>query len=110
MVDKKSRLMTDSLQAYRNIGPEFEGGHETVDHTKGEYARGDVHVNTCESYFALLKRGIHGAFHHVGKHHLHRYADEFAFRWNHRKTTDANRTEAALRLAPGARLTYHPVA
>lgn len=107
-VDKQARLLTDGLQAYKKLGPAYRG-HESVDHMHGEYARGDVHVNSAESYFALLKRGVHGTFHHVGKHHLHRYCDEFAFRWNHRKTTDGERTKAALRLAPGCRLTYKPL-
>lgn len=107
MTDSDSDLMTDGLQAYKAIGKRFRT-HESVDHTAGEYSRGDAHVNTAESFFALLKRGIHGSFHHVGKQHLHRYCDEFAFRWNHRKTTDARRTEAALKLAPGCRLAYKP--
>jgi transposase-like protein len=106
MVDKKARLLTDELQTYKKLGRAFEGGHESVCHSKGEYARGDVHCNAAESYFALLKRGIHGAFHHVSKQHLHRYCDEFAFRWNHRKLTDGQRTRAALQLAPGTRLVY----
>lgn len=105
MTDPNSALMTDGLAAYRRIGKRFQK-HESVDHTAGEYARGDAHVNTAEAFFALLKRGIHGTFHHVGKQHLQRYCDEFAFRWNHRKTTDAERTESALRLAPGCRLKY----
>lgn len=104
-VSKDAHLMTDQLQAYKKLGPAFRK-HSTVDHSKGEYARGDVHCNSAESFFSLLKRGVHGTFHHVGKQHLQRYCDEFAFRWNHRKTTDAARTEAAIRLAPGARLTY----
>ena len=99
MVDKsRSRLMTDDLKAYRKIGRTFAHGHAWVQHNIGEYARGDAHVNTCESFFALLKRGIHGSFHHVSRQHLQRYCDEFSFRWNHRKTTDAQRTELALRL------------
>lgn len=107
VVDKdKSRLMTDDLRTYRTIGRTFQGGHKWVQHNIKEYARGDAHVNTCESFFALLKRGIHGSFHHVSKQHLQRYCDEFAFRWNHRKTTDSQRTEAALKLAPGCRLAY----
>ncbi len=105
MVDKNAVLMTDGLQAYRKLGPSFTA-HEWVDHTKGEYARGNAHVNHAESYFALLKRGVHGTFHHVSREHLGRYADEFAFRWNHRKVKDGQRMEAALRLAPGCRLTY----
>lgn len=46
----------------------------------GEYARGNVHTNTAESWFALLKRGVYGTFHHVSDQHLDRYVAEFAFR------------------------------
>ena len=106
-VDKgASRLMTDDLKTYRSIGREFHGGHKWVQHNIQQYSYRGAHVNTAESFFALLKRGIHGSFHHVSKQHLHRYCDEFAFRWNHRKATDAERTRAALRLAPGCRLRY----
>lgn len=110
MVSKDAELHTDGFGPYKRIGKSFRK-HESVDHTKGEYARKSdsgvsVHCNSAESYFALLKRGIHGTFHHVGTRHLHRYADEFAFRWNHRKTTDHERMEVALRQAPGARLLY----
>jgi len=105
MVDDNATLHTDELTAYKVIGRRFKQ-HETVNHSKGEYERDGVHVNSAESFFALLKRGVHGTFHHVGKQHLQRYCDEFSFRWNHRKTTDAERTEAALKLAPGCRLTY----
>jgi hypothetical protein len=104
-VDSGATLMTDELQAYRKITGRF-AAHKTVHHKSGEYARGDVHCNTAESFFALLKRGIHGTFHHVGRQHLHRYADEFAFRFSHRKVSDAERTEAAISCAPGKRLTY----
>jgi len=104
---EKTRLMTDDFPTYRrSIAKMFPGRHESVRHNKGEYSRGDVHVNTAESFFALLKRGVHGTFHSVSKQHLQRYCDEFAFRWNHRKTTDGERTEAALKLAPGCRLVY----
>ena len=54
------------------------GGHHRVDHDAGEYARGEAHVNTAESFFALLKRGIVGSFHHISPEHLHRYCDEFS--------------------------------
>ena len=43
-----------------------------VNHSEKEYVRGDVHVNTAEGYFSILKRGINGVYHHVGKRHLHR--------------------------------------
>lgn len=105
-VSRRAKLMTDQFRPYRSIGPEFFGGHEAVKHSAGEYVRGEAHVNTAESYFALLKRGIHGAFHHVSRKHLHRYCDEFAFRWNHRHTTDGERTIAAIMKVGGKRLMY----
>jgi ISXO2-like transposase domain len=57
--------MTDAWRGYITVGREFAGGHHRVDHGAGEYARGKAHVNTAESFFALLKRGIVGSFHHV---------------------------------------------
>jgi transposase-like protein len=108
-VDKGARIMTDELPSYTGIGKEFDGGHEVVHHGEGEYVRGkdhDIHVNEAESYFALLKRGIHGTFHHVSKKHLHRYCDEFNFRWDERKTTDGERTVAAIKGGEGKRLVY----
>jgi transposase-like protein len=105
-VDRGSRVMTDELMAYRGIGKEFAGGHHMVSHSKGEYARGDASVNEAESYFALLKRGIVGSFHHVSKQHLDRYCDEFSFRWNHRKISDSDRTVEAIKSGEGKRLMY----
>jgi transposase-like protein len=104
---KDSCIMTDEWLPYRGIGKEFSGGHQTVRHNLREYARNDVSTNTVESYFALLKRGIHGAFHHVSKVHLHRYCDEFSFRWNHRKIDDGERTIEAIRGSDGKRLIYN---
>jgi transposase-like protein len=100
----ESALMTDEYRAYPAIGARFARGHKTVKHSAGEYARGEAHVNTAESFFALFKRGVHGAFHHISKKHLHRYCEEFEFRWDHRKTTDARRTVRALRQSEGCRL------
>lgn len=101
-----STIYTDENPAYKNIGRRFKGGHKTIKHSHEIYAIGDITTNTVESYFALMKRGIHGAYHHVSKRHLDRYCDEFSFRWNYRKVTDGERTEAALRQAPGRRLMY----
>ena len=108
-VDQGARIMTDELRSYSGIGKEFTGGHTTVNHGNGEYARGkdnDININSAESYFALLKRGIHGTFHHVSVKHLSRYCDEFSFRWANRKTTDGERAVAAIRGSEGKRLAY----
>jgi hypothetical protein len=108
-IDKGATLMTDSWRGYILVGREFEGGHHRVDHGSGEYARGEAHVNTAESFFALLKRGIVGSFHHVSPEHLHRYCDEFSFRWDYRSINDSARTEIAIRQTYGKRLTYKPL-
>jgi transposase-like protein len=105
-VDRSSRLMTDEWKSYVGIGKEFAGGHERVNHSKGEYARGDASTNEVEAYFALLKRGVMDSFHHVSKKHLGRYCDEFSFRWNNRKISDAERTVHAIELSEGCRLMY----
>jgi ISXO2-like transposase domain len=101
-VDLSATFMTDSWRGYIMVGREFTGGHHRVDHGAGEYARGEAHVNTAESFFALLKRGIVGSFHHVSPEHLHRYCDEFSFRWDLRSVTDSARTEAAIRQTKGS--------
>ena len=107
-VHKDSRIMTDEWASYVGIGREFKGGHEVVNHGKDEFVRGDSFTNTVESYFALLKRGVHGIFHHVSKEHLHRYCDEFSFRWNHRKIDDGERMIEAVKGIAGKRLMYKP--
>ena len=63
-------------------------------------------MNSAESYFSLLDRGIMGTFHHVSDKHLDRYCNEFSFRWNHRKVKDGKRTSAAVRGFDGKRLEY----
>tara|TARA_B100000315_G_C14544155_1_gene572390 strand:+ start:106 stop:1047 length:942 start_codon:yes stop_codon:yes gene_type:complete len=105
-VNKKSTIMTDEWKSYRGIGKDFQGGHKVVNHGQGEYVNDDISTNTAESYFALLKRGVHGTFHHISKTHLHRYCDEFSFRWNFRKVTDGERAVEAIKGIVGKRLVY----
>lgn len=105
-VDRDSRIITDEWAGYSRVGFGFNGGHVTVNHSAGEYVRGDVYTNTAESFFALFKRGIVGAFHSVSKRHPWRYADEFEFHWNHRKVSDHERMLSAIARMGGKRLTY----
>ena len=104
-VDKSAHIMTDEWQSYDGLDKEY-ASHETVDHGRGEYARGNVYTNTAESWTALLKRGIVGTFHHVSEKHLDRYVGEFAFRWDNRKVDDGQRTINALKGIEGKRLYY----
>lgn len=105
-VHNSARIITDENKSYIGIGREYLGGHMSVNHSAGEYARGDVNSNTAESFFATLKRGIYGTFHAVSKKHLHRYVNEFAFRWNTRKIDDGKRVVSAIKGADGKRLMY----
>lgn len=100
-----SHIMTDKLSAYRSIDEDFIK-HETVDHQRKEYVRGEAHVNTLEGWFSLLKRGLNGTYHHVSPQHLDRYIGEFQFRYNARKVKDSERALRAVKGVEGKRLVY----
>jgi transposase-like protein len=104
-VDPSARLMTDEWKSYKKVGKRM-ADHQTVAHSYGEYVRGDVYTNTVEGFFAILKRGVDGIYHHVSRAHLDRYLSEFDFRYNHRGVSDAQRTVSALEGAEGKRLKY----
>ncbi|MBI5278837.1 MAG: IS1595 family transposase [Burkholderiales bacterium] len=110
-ITKTARLMTDEGSFYIKPGKHF-ASHETVNHSAGEYSRGDVTSNTAESSFAILKRGLMGTFHNVSEQHLQRYCNEFDFRWNTRQSrgfNDVDRFDSALYGIKGKRLTYRRV-
>lgn len=109
-VDENATIFTDELNVYNGIGNHF-AGHHAIKHKAKEYVLYDedgtcVTTNTVESYFALLKRGHYGIFHHYSKQHMHRYCHEFSFRWDHRKASDGERMVAAIEGAEGKRLKY----
>lgn len=109
-VAKEAIIMTDENRSYMGVR-DVPGGHRTVKHCINEYARVDpdgvlVSTNTAESFFCLLKRGHYGVFHQLSKKHLHRYCNEFSFRWNHRKMKDGERMAEAIRGVEGKRLFY----
>jgi len=107
-IAKEARLMTDEAGYYIPLGNAF-ASHDSVNHAKGEYGRGEVHTNTAEGYFSVFKRGMKGVYQHCSKKHLHRYVAEFEFRYNHRSANgveDRDRAQIALRGIKGKRLTY----
>ncbi len=113
-VHPDSTLHTDGAQYYKGLWN--IAGHESVDHSKGEYARpglrGTVHVNTLEGFFSVFKRGMVGIYQHCESQHLHRYVAEFDFRQNTRErlgVDDAKRAEIALAGFKGKRLTYETI-
>jgi transposase-like protein len=102
---RESRIVTDNASYYDWTSREF-AQHESVNHVLHEYARGDVTTNTVEGFFSILKRGLIGTYHHVGRYHLPAYLNEFDFRYNHRSVSDVERTVAALQGITGKRLFY----
>lgn len=105
-VDPSAILHTDEYPHYARVGKSYK--HETVEHGKEEFRRGNVTTNGVESVFAVLKRGLHGVYHHASPKHLGRYVDEFTFRLNdgnvRRHTWD--RLDSFVDAVAGKRLTY----
>ena len=107
-VHRETRLHTDESRLYTKVGANFKT-HETVVHSRKEYARGDVTTNSVEGYFSIFKRGMKGVYQHCGEKHLHRYLAEYDFRFNHRVAlgfNDGDRAALAVKNAAGKRLTY----
>jgi transposase-like protein len=105
---RTSHLMSDEATAYVAIGWNF-ASHGSVKHSADEYVRGNIHTNTIEGFFSILKRGVYGVYQHVSESHLKRYLAEFDFRYSNREklgVNDVGRAEIALKGAKGKRLTY----
>lgn len=102
-----SMIHTDEHAGYAGlVQADFQ--HETINHNAGEYVRDGVTTNSIESVWAVLKRGLHGVYHHTSKKHLGRYVDEFSFRLNdgnvRRHTLD--RLDSFVNATVGNRITY----
>jgi transposase-like protein len=107
-ISRESYLMTDQASWYKTVGKEY-ADHGSVDHSKFEYARGEISSNTVEGYFSIFKRGMKGVYQHCSEKHLHRYLSEFDFRYSNRVglgVGDEERSERAMKGIVGKRLTY----
>jgi transposase-like protein len=106
-VEVGSMLHTDEHSGYNGLNGLFFQ-HETINHGAGEYVRSGVTTNSIESVWAVLKRGLHGVYHHASDKHLARYVDEFTFRLNDgdvkRHTLD--RLDSLVDATAGRRITY----
>ena len=104
----ESVVFTDEYASYNGL--EGEGyTHRRINHSAGVYVMGDVHTNTIEGFWSLVKRGITGVYHHVSPQHLKRYLAEYDFRYNERSALsvdDAERTMKAVQGVVGKRMTY----
>lgn len=112
-VSQKAVVNTDEHPSYKQPLKQWKA-HQAVNHSRGEYQRQNqdgsrASTNTAESFFSLFKRAIIGAWHHISREHLPRYANEFAFRWNTRHHADGQRLATFARWIEGKRLTYRQV-
>lgn len=86
----KSTVYTDEYKSYtglpylKNNGESLGYDHRRINHSQGIYVQGDIHTNSVEGFWSLLKRGIGGTYHAVSQKFLQTYLDEYSFRYNHR--------------------------
>jgi transposase-like protein len=81
-----SMIFTEEWKSYTGLRHHF-ASHRRIQHRQKVYVRGDVHTNTIEGFFGLLKTGIRGVYHAVSREYLQSYLDEYAWRYNHRHDT-----------------------
>ncbi len=93
-VPEKSTLYTDNASVYKKLHKSYN--HGSVDHALSVYVDGEVHTNTIENFWSILKRGIYGIYHQVSDKHITRYLDEFAARFNTRDLTPQERFDGFL--------------
>ena len=77
-------MYTDEFQAYNTVAKGKRYIHRRIRHADGIYVRGDIHTNTVEGLWSLIKRGIGGVYHSVSPDNLQSYLDEYCFRYNRR--------------------------
>jgi hypothetical protein len=110
-MDGETTIYSDALKSYEPVTPAGWRPsdlyiHKVIDHAEA-YAIGNVHTNGMENFWSLLKRTIKGTYVSVEPFHLFRYLDEQAFRFNHRKMSDAARFALAAASTFGKRLTFN---
>lgn len=98
-----SNLFSDEAHAYLKVGKDY--AHKVINHAE-TYVNGNIHTNSIESFWSLLKRGLKGTYVSVEPFHLFRYLDEQSFRFNTRKDNDQGRFMSAVSSVAGKRVEY----
>jgi transposase-like protein len=102
-IEADAAIFSDELKSYDDLERDYQ--HAIINHAV-EYVNGNVHTNTMENFWSLLKRGLRGTYISVEPFHLFRYIDEQAFRYNTRNLTDAERFATVMKQIVGRRVTY----
>ncbi len=98
-VDPKVRVITDEHHAYKDLNIRYT--HDTIKHSSRIYVQGDIHTNTIENYWSVVKRCVYGTYHQLSGKHLQAYLHEFTFRYDTRKQTEEERFDVALKRCEG---------
>jgi transposase-like protein len=106
-VESGATIHSDESRAYFNLRKDYN--HASVNHSKSEYSLKGVTTNSVESVFAVLKRGLHGVYHHASPKHIKRYVDEFTWRLNdgNVKRHSLQRLDSFVDAVAGKRITYN---
>jgi transposase-like protein len=104
-ISKDATVVTDGLRAYRKLGDSYKL-HVVVNHANDEWTKGEFSTNTIEGFWSIFKRGIIGVYHQTSPKHLHRYCDEFSYRYENRDTTSVQKFANAVAGTNKARITY----
>lgn len=104
VVHPESTVYTDDHRGYKPLKKKFR--HTSVRHSVSEYVKNQAHTNGIESFWALLKRGYHGTYHHISEKHLNRYVQEFAGRFNIRELDTHRQMSFVVKGMDGKRLKY----
>jgi transposase-like protein len=106
LVEKGSTLMTDGHGGYKGLNADYN--HVVINHAQGVYVVNKTfHTNSIEGFWSIFKRGIYGIYHSVSPKHLHRYCNEFTFRYNERELKNDKRFFLALQNSDGRRLKFN---
>jgi transposase-like protein len=93
-VKPKTKLYTDEWSGYNKAGKLYT--RRIVDHSKRQYVNGDVHTNTIEGAWTILKRSYIGIYHYMSRKHLQKYVDEFVFHYNTRKLSNREKFDSVI--------------
>jgi transposase-like protein len=98
-----TKIYTDEWRSYNVLNKKYN--RQVIQHSAGEYVRGDIHTNNIENFWSHFKRGIIGIYHQASNKHLDSYVNEFSFRFNTRDVSDGSRFDISLANCQ-KRLTY----
>lgn len=104
-ISQDATIVTDGWKPYKKIGANYKL-HVIVNHANDEWVKGDFSTNNIEGFWSIFKRGIIGVYHQTSPKHLHRYCNEYSYRYNNRNNDSVIKFADAISSVVKARITY----